>query len=431
VTSMADRSPGSAGDSAGMHDLSIDQAMNVLQPLQIAAPIEKTDQLPAGRPRLMAFVADAESEASLQACLSHLSFADARVRRGGIAKAIQHLGVERSPESLIVDISGAELPTSRMHDLADVCEPGVTVIAVGNRNDVGLYRDLVQAGVSEYIVKPVTPQLLAKALSPKRFAGEAGPISRKLGKMVAVVGARGGVGTTTLAVNLARHLADRQNRRIALVDLDLQNGDCALTLNLKPTPGLREALSNPLRIDSVFLERTMVVHGERLFVLSSEEPLRDEVDFTAEAVDRLVGALRTRFHYVIVDVPRIPTAPYRRALDMADLRIIVADQTLRSVRDTVRLCAALGEAEAEHDNLLVINRSGEGGRRAVTLEEMATVIAVRPEVVIPFQPKLFMTADRPRFMATPRGRFTEAVAALAVAVSGRTPERHRWWRFAS
>jgi pilus assembly protein CpaE len=428
---MADRSPGSAGDSAGMHDLSIDQAMNVLQPLQIAAPIEKTDQLPAGRPRLMAFVADAESEASLQACLSHLSLADAMVRRGGIARAIQHLGVERSPESLIVDISGAELPTSRMHDLADVCEPGVTVIAVGNRNDVGLYRDLVQAGVSEYIVKPVTPQLLAKALSPKHLAGEAGPISRKLGKLVAVVGARGGVGTTTLAVNLACHLADRQNRRIALVDLDLQNGDCALTLNLKPTPGLREALSNPLRIDRVFLERTMVVHGERLFVLSSEEPLRDEVDFTAEAVDRLIGALRTRFHYVIADVPRIPAAPYRRALDMADLRIIVADQTLHSVRDTVRLCAALGAAEAGHDNLLVINRSGEGGRRAVTLKEMATVIGVRPEVVIPFRPKLFTAADQPRFMATHRGKFTEGVAALAVAVSGRTPERHRWWRFAS
>lgn len=407
--------------------------MNVSQPpkspLQSAAPIGRTDQLPAGRARLMAFVADAESKASLQACLSHLSFADATVRRGGIARAIQHLGVERSPESLIVDISGAELPTSRMHDLADVCEPGVTVIALGNRNDVGLYRDLVQAGVSEYIVKPVTPQLLAKALSPKRFAGEAGLISRKRGKMVAVVGARGGVGTTTLAVNLACHLADRQNRRIALVDLDLQNGDCALTLNLKPTLGLREALSNPLRIDSVFLERTMVVHGERLFVLSSEEPLRDEVDFTADSVDTLVGALRTQFHYVIADVPRIPTAPYRRALDMADLRIIVADQTLRSVRDTVRLRAALGVGDAEHRNLLVINRSGEGGRRAVTLEEMAKVIEVRPKVVIPFQPKLFTTADQPRFMATYRGRFTEAVAALAAEVSGRMPERHRWWRF--
>src|SRR5271157_1812046 len=228
--------------------------MNALLKSSLLSPalIEKTVTPTATRASLMAFVADRETAATLEGCLSQLSFRDVTIKSGGIAKAIRHLGAERSPEKIIVDISGVDMPASQVHNLAQVCEPGVTVIAIGDRNDVGLYRDLVQAGVSEYIVKPVTPQLLAKALSPKRFAGEAGLISRKRGKMVAVVGARGGVGTTTLAVNLACHLADRQNRRIALVDLDLQNGDCALTLNLKPTLGLREALSNPLRIDSVF-----------------------------------------------------------------------------------------------------------------------------------------------------------------------------------
>ena len=87
--------------------------------------------------------------------------------------------------------------------------------------------------------------------------------------------------------------------------------------------------------------------GERLFVLSSEEPLSDDLHFTAVAVETLVSALREQFHYVIVDVPRIPAAPYRRALEMADFRVIVADQTLRSVRDTVRLRAALGEGDGK------------------------------------------------------------------------------------
>ena len=243
-----------------------------------------------------------------------------------------------------MDISGADMPASRVHDLAQVCEPGVTVIAIGDRNDIGLYRDLVQAGVTEYIVKPATPQLLAKALFPQTGVAEGNPISRKLGKMVAFVGARGGVGTTTLAINLARYLANRQKRRILLLDLDLQNGDCALALNLRPTPGLREALANPMRIDNVFLERAMAAHSERLFVLSAEESLRSDVEFPAEAVEALVGELRTQFHYIIVDVPRLPGAGYRRSLDMADIRVIVADQTLRSVRDTVRLQAALVKA---------------------------------------------------------------------------------------
>jgi pilus assembly protein CpaE len=390
--------------------------------LHSPAPIEKAVRTPASRARLMAFVANGETEASLQDCLSQLSFPDAAIKSGGIAKAIQLLGVERSPESIIVDISGADMPASRVHDLAQVCEPGVTVIAIGDRNDVGLYRDLVQAGVSEYIVKPATPQLLAKALFPQADMAEGNPISRKLGKMVAFVGARGGVGTTTLAINLARYLANRQKRRILLLDLDLQNGDCALALNLRPTPGLREALANPMRIDNVFLERAMAAHSERLFVLSAEESLRADVDFSAEAVEALVGALRTQFHYIIVDVPRLPGAPNRRSLDMADIRVIVADQTLRSVRDTVRLQAAFGIGNAAHRNLIVLNRSGEGGRYAMTLDDMGKV-NLRPNIVIPFRPKLFAAEGLAR-----NSKFTEAVAALATEISGNMPERTSRWR---
>jgi len=180
----------------------------------------------------MAFVRDAETEASLNSCLSHLSLPDAAIRRGGIIRAIQYLGVERSPETIVADISGIEMPASRVYDLVELCEPGVTVIVVGDRNDIGLYRDLVHAGAGEYIVKPLTAQLLANALSALPQRADGSPISRKLGRLVGVVGARGGVGTTTLAIHLASYLADRQNRRVILLDLDLHTGDCALTLNL-------------------------------------------------------------------------------------------------------------------------------------------------------------------------------------------------------
>ena len=402
--------------------------INVLRtlksPLQTPGPIEKAVTPPASRVRLMAFVLDAESEASLNSCLAQLPVPSPMIRRGGLAGAIRYLGAERSPESIIVDISGAEMPASQIHDLAELCEPGVIVIAIGDRNDVALYRDLVRAGVSEYIVKPVTAQLLVKALIGAP-ASEGSPISRKLGKVVAVVGSRGGVGATTLAIHLALHLANQQSRRVMLLDLDLHTGDCALALNLRPTPGLREALANPLRIDSVFLDRTMALHGERLFVLSAEEPLRVDSEFTAEAVDKLVGVLRTQFHYIVADVPRIPGSAYWQALDTADLRIIVADQTLRSVRDTVRLREGFSAGRAEHSNMLVVNRSGEGGRRAMTLAEMAK-IKLQPNFVIPYRPSLF-TAPGP----LRRGALTDVVAALAGEISGRAIERKRWWSFAT
>ena len=180
--------------------------------LEMPAPIEKTaNRVPLGRAPLLAFVADAATEKALRECLTQLSLASGMIMRGGIAKAIETLGAERSPNILIVDIGGIDLPISQVHALADVCEPGVTVIAIGNRNEIGLYRDLLHAGVTDYIVKPLTPQLIARALNQRTGTGEASPIQKKLGTMTALIGARGGVGTTTLAVNLAWHLANRQS----------------------------------------------------------------------------------------------------------------------------------------------------------------------------------------------------------------------------
>jgi pilus assembly protein CpaE len=400
--------------------------------LEAPAPIERTTatKQPAGRPPFLAFVADGGTETLLRECVTQLVPGKGSIMRGGITRAVAHLGQHRSPDILIVDISGVELPISKVNELADVCEPGVAVIAIGNRDEIGLYRDLLQAGVTDYVVKPVNPQLLAKALTSGRVrADQASPIHKKLGTLVAFVGARGGVGTTTLAVNTAWHLANRQTRRVALVDLDLQNGDCALALEIKPTSGLSEALANPLRIDNTLLERVMSPVGERLFVLSSEEPLSEDLHFTAVAVETLVSVLREQFHYVILDVPRIPAAPYRRALEMADFRIMIADQTLRSVRDTVRLRTALGEGDGKRRNLLVVNRHGEGGRHAVTLHEMQHVLEVKPKTVIPFQPTLFTTVTgSTRIAAARRGKFGDAIAALALGLSGRAPERRRWWR---
>jgi pilus assembly protein CpaE len=398
--------------------------------LEAPAPIERTEtKQPAGRVPLLAFVADGDTEKALHDCLEQLSVTRGAIVRGGVAKAIEALGAQRSPNTLIVDISGVHLPISQIHELAEVCEPGVSVIAIGNRNDVGLYRDLLQAGVTDYVVKPLTAQLLAKALNARAHAPQAGLIQKKLGKAVALIGARGGVGTTTLASNLAWYLSHRQNRRVALVDLDLQNGDCALALNIKATPGLREALINPHRIDNTLLERVMAPVGERLFVLSSEESLREDLRFTADAVDSLVSALRDQFHYVILDVPRISAAAYRHALEIADLRIIVADQTLRSVRDTVRLRNAIGDSDGKHRTVIVVNRHGEGGRHAVTLHEMQHVLEVRPKTILPFQPALFTAiSGKTRVPAARRGKFTDAIAALAVELSGQEQSRRRWWR---
>jgi pilus assembly protein CpaE len=407
-----------------------------LKLLTAPTTIEAAPQVAAGRLPLIAFV-DAETERVLQEA-SILTGRSLNIMRGGIAKAIEYLSEQRSPHLLLVDISGIDLPLSKIHTLADVCEPGTNVVAIGDHNDVGLYRDLVEAGVSNYIVKPLTRELLTKALTPKiSNSAEIGTrAALKLGKMVAFVGARGGVGTTTLASNLAWHLANRQSRRVALVDLDLQNGDCALLFNINMAPGLRDALANPLRLDHLLLDRIMAQHGERLFVLGSEEPLHDNVQFTPSAIDSLFSVLRSQFHYIIVDVPRIPAPAYRRAFEIADRRIIVVDQTMRAMRDAVRLTKMFGDREipgaehsAEHRNIFIVNRVGE--HHALSLKDVNNVLQVQPTSMIPFLPSLVTPAAHHGLIAADkRGKFADAIATLALELSGRKRRQKWWWRAA-
>lgn len=401
-----------------------------LEPAEIrmATAIEPVLRIAAGRLPVMAFV-DADTERLLQdgAVLPGRN----QIIRGGIAKSIEYLSEQRSPHLLLVDISGVDLPLSQIQVLADVCEPGTNVIAIGDHNDVGLYRDLQEAGVSNYIVKPLTRELLAKALAPKPNSGEMGRAATalKLGKMVSFIGARGGVGATTVAANLAWHLANRQSRRVALVDLDLQQGDCPLLFNADTTPGLRDALANPLRLDPLLLDRIMTKHGERLFILGGEEPIQDHVQFTPAAVETLFSVLRSQFHYVVVDVPRIPIPAYRRALEIADRRVIVIDQTMRSMRDAVRLKKAFGDTPGAEQAILVLNREGEAGSHGLGQTEIMHVLQAKPTSTIPFLPKLVTPAAHHATVASRHRKFGNAVGALALEISGRT-RRRRWfsWR---
>jgi pilus assembly protein CpaE len=380
-------------------------------------------RIAAGRLPVMAFV-DADTERLLQD--SSILSGRNQIVRGSIAKAIEYLSEQRSPHLLLVDISGIELPLSKVQMLAEVCEPGTNVIAIGDRDEVALYRDLQGFGVGDYLVKPLTRELLTKALAPKTngSGGDMGRAPLKLGKMVSFIGARGGVGTTTIAANLAWYLANHQSRRVALVDLDIQHGDANLLFNTETTPGLRDALSNPLRLDPLLLERIMTRHGERLFVLGGEEPIQDHVQFTPAAVETLFSVLRSQFHYVIADVPRIPIPAYRRALEIADRRVILVDQTMRSMRDAVRLKSMFGDTD--HSTVFILNREGEAGSNGLSLKEVSNVVQAKPTSIVPFLPKLVTPAAHHATIAASQRKFGNAIGELALEISGRTRKR-RWF----
>ena len=378
---------------------------------------------PDKRDNFLAVVGDEETEAVVKAVIGEMMLPFANVHRGTVRNATDMLMSRRSPKVLLVDISRSDLPVSDMNGLAEACEPGVMVLAIGERNDVGLFRDLISLGVTDYLVKPLSRDLLSRSLAglvegrsetpaPARSAGRSG-------RVIAVTGARGGTGATTFAVNLAWTLANERARRVALVDLDLQFGTASLMLDMKAGQGLREALENPSRIDSLFVERSMARHGERLFVLAAEEPLFDDTTPRLEGVERLLDILKAQFHYVIVDVPRGQQSVARLVASQATAMAVVCDPTLASARDAARISASARADVASQRVYVVANRIGAHKKGELTMEELEKALNRSVDVRVPFDPQMSLraaTLGEP--VAAKGGPVAEGVQHLVAEISG-------------
>ena len=344
------------------------------------------------RERFLAFVGDDESRDAVDHAVGELMIPNAAVRTGGVRDAIKHLSEQRSPKLLLVDLSASELPLNDINNLADVCEPGVTVIALGERNDVGLFRDLISHGVADYLVKPLTPALVQRAILASGEQTATARHATKLGKLIAVIGARGGVGATTVATSCAWLMANERKRRVALIDLDLQFGTVALALDLEPSHGLREALENPNRIDSLFMDRVMVQHSDKLFVLSAEEAPDEGLLLDYAALELLITELRTKFHFVVVDLPRTPSTCSHYVLQTATELVLVTDLSLAGMRDTMRLAGLMPGTNASCHVSVVANRVGEHKQGEMPRAEFEKGIGRKVEFLLPFDPRTVAAA---------------------------------------
>jgi pilus assembly protein CpaE len=344
------------------------------------------------RDEFLAFCADAETYAVVDQVVGEMMLQHASIREGSVKEAVKYLSEHRSPNLLLIDLSKSELPLSDINSLADVCEPGVTVLALGDRNDCAMFRDLLAHGVADYLVKPITPGLLQKALGSATEHTGALKSNSRLGKLVAITGTRGGVGATMVATSIAWLIAHERRRKVALVDLDLQFGTVALSLDLEPSHGLREALENPNRIDGLFLDRVLVQHSERLYVLSAEESPDESLLLDFNALDALITELRNKFHYVLVDLPRTPNACSQQILQSATDLVLVSDFSLAGMRDTMRMIGLLPTTNAACNPLLIANRSGQHKQGEMPRTEFEKGVGRKLDLVLPFDARTVAAA---------------------------------------
>uniref|UniRef100_UPI0022EB3D31 AAA family ATPase n=1 Tax=Falsiroseomonas oryzae TaxID=2766473 RepID=UPI0022EB3D31 len=251
------------------------------------------------------------------------------------------------------------------------------------------------------------------------------------GRVVAVCGARGGAGTTTIAANLALSVAGATRGHVALVDLNLRGGTIGLSLGIKPGSGLRIALEQPDRVDALFLERAAIPVAERVRVIAAEEPMESNPATTAESVRRLLDLLRHRFNTIVVDLPGPPGEVERSVLSAARQALICFGPDVAGVRDALALKRMVAGMGAGTHGLLVLNRLGIPGGLSLPLVEEG--LGGRPDCTLPWLPKPMLRAlnlGKPAVELCPP--FRRALLPLVREVSGVAVERRgppvlRWF----
>jgi pilus assembly protein CpaE len=336
--------------------------------------------------------------------------ADLELIPGGVAAAIGYLSENVTPNLLIVESS---LPAAEMlgqiDALAEHCDAGVQVMVIGAMNDIALYRQLVARGVSEYLVPPVTPLQFIRTVS-SLFVDPEKPF---VGKSISVVGAKGGVGASTVAHNLAWSIAENGRLNTTLVDLDLSFGTTALDFNQEGTQSITDALLSPERTDEAVISRLLTTATERLSLFTAPASVSEEFDIGLEAYDTVIQAVRGTVPYVVLDLPHIWSAWLRQTLVSSDEVILVCQPDLASLRNGKNILDRL-KTERPNDQAprLVLNMAGVPKRPEIPAKDFALAIGTEPEVVIDFDPGLFGTASNNGQMISE----TQADAAASLAV---------------
>jgi pilus assembly protein CpaE len=313
-----------------------------------------------GRDTFAAYICDEASLDVLRPVAAEMGWAPEKCAKGGLRNAVQSLSVTSSPNILMVDLSESGDPLTDINALAEVCEPGTVVIAIGQVNDVRLYRDLLSSGIHDYILKPLSPShvrdtlIQAQAIfaAPRHADHDTG----RRHVSTAVIGTRGGCGASTVATSLAWLFSTVNKQATALLDLDIHFGTDALALDLEPGRGLTDAIENPSRIDGLFIERAMIRANDNLSILSAEAPINAPLLTDGSAFLQLQEEFRQVFEMTLIDLPRNMLINFPHLLADVNVVVVVAEMTLASARDSIRVLSWLKANVAHAIPIVVANK---------------------------------------------------------------------------
>jgi len=380
----------------------------------------------APRVSVQAFCENVDTAAAIQAAGEDRRMAKVhlRVQMGGLRAAIEAFQGLPTPNVIILESeSDTDEILSGLDRFAEYCDAATRVVVIGQMNDVTLYRELVRRGVSDYLISPIDVLQAVRSVCGLFSAPEAKPV----GRIVAVVGAKGGVGASTIAHNIAFSIARDQTLDSVVTDLDLAFGTAGLDFNQDPPQGIAEAVFSPERVDTAFVDRLLAKCTDHLNLLAAPATLDRVYDFGADAFDAIFDSLRSTVPCVVLDVPHQWSGWTKQTLVAADEILIVASPDLANLRNTKNICDFLKAARPnDRHPIYCLNQVGVPKRPEIKAVDFAKALNQQPKAVIPFEPQLFgAAANNGQMIAeiSSGHRSAETIRELAQWLTGRVEQK--------
>src|SRR5262245_29657319 len=378
---------------------------------------------PAPRVSVQAFCETVETAAAVQAAGEdrRLSRAHLKAQMGGIAAANEAYRLAPTPNVIVIESEGRgnDILTG-LDQLANVCDAGTRVIVIGRLNDVMLYRELMRRGISDYLIAPVGAIDVVRSICGLFSAPDAKPV----GRIIAVVGAKGGVGASTVAHNIAWSIARDVQLDTVVTDLDLGFGTAGLDYNQEPPQGIADAVFSPGRVDTGFIDRLLSKCTDRLSLLAAPATLDRVYDFGEEAFDNILDSLRATVPCIVLDIPHQWAGWTKRALISADDILVVAAPDLANLRNAKNLLDLLRAARPnDRRPYYCLNQFGVPKRPEINPADFAKALEDTPIAIIPFEPQVFgAAANNGQMIAefSSSHRAAEAFRQLGQTLTGRS-----------
>lgn len=378
----------------------------------------------------MAFVTDAGSYDAVRDAAQARGYPSAVVQQGGMELLGDMLEKYAPPKVLLLDLDGQGDVLVAAQRAVSLCGPDTKLILAASKNDVSLYRQFLQMGVADYLVKPLFKDVVQQAIhnaARSSAAPEAGSASEaRTGKIIPVIGVRGGVGATLVASNLAWIMAHKLELYANLMDLDVHFGAAALALDQEPGRGLRAALENPERLDGLLIASSMTQESEKLSLLCTEEDIGAPMGMDGETVLSLIRPVSKDFDAIVLDMPRAILHEQKRLIAEAHAVVLVADMSLVSLRDARRIRAFLKNLRPDLLPIVVVNHAGESSASMIDQPTFEKNLEAPCDFVLAEDIKLVRQASaagKALAEIAPESAISKTLLALARLVAG-LPAEH-------